>query len=154
MTKEEMKKGPWVAVLNDNDTYTGLTGCWIAMTDQDQVKALDEGAGVEDVSGPHYDMQALLELAIDRGYFGQESRRTPLRFKMRFEATADLCRLLNRCAQDDIAIAKFESDRMDQIAFDADLTLTELKELLETIEDGHVMADTVAEIADFTGERF
>jgi hypothetical protein len=31
------------------------------MTDQDQVKALDEGAGVEDVSGPHYDMQALLE---------------------------------------------------------------------------------------------
>jgi cell wall assembly regulator SMI1 len=61
MTREEMKKGPWVAVLNDNDTYTGLTGCWIAMTDQDQVKALDEGAGVEDVSGPHYDMQALLE---------------------------------------------------------------------------------------------
>jgi hypothetical protein len=69
MTRDEMKKEAWVVVLNDNDTYTGLTGCWIAMTDQDQVEALDEGADVEDVPGPHYDLQALLEWAIDGGYF-------------------------------------------------------------------------------------
>ena len=41
------------------------------MTDQDQVRALDEGSDVQDVPGRHYDMQALLEWAIDGGYFDE-----------------------------------------------------------------------------------
>jgi hypothetical protein len=76
------------------------------------------------------------------------------RFKLRFEATADFCGFLNMCAAKSIPFHNFEPDRMDVIAFDADLTLVELKELLERIEDGHVMADTVAHIADFTSKRF
>ena len=39
------------------------------------------------------------------------------------------------------------------VAFDAVLMLSELKEFLELVTDGHVMADTVAYMADFTGER-
>jgi hypothetical protein len=30
-----------VCVLNDSHTFTELTGCWIALTDEAQVKALD-----------------------------------------------------------------------------------------------------------------
>ncbi len=72
-THDEMKKGAWVCVLNDNSTFTGLDGCWIAMTDQEQVEALDEGEDVEDVChGPRYDMQKLLEWAIDHGAFDGE----------------------------------------------------------------------------------
>jgi hypothetical protein len=69
MTHDEMKREAWVTVLNDDTTYTGLDGCWIAMTDQDQVKALDAGEDVEEVCHERYDMQALLEWAIDKGYF-------------------------------------------------------------------------------------
>jgi len=43
---------------------------------------------------------------------------------------------------------------MDVVAIDAEVTLPELKELLEQVTDGHVMADTVGHIADFVGERF
>jgi hypothetical protein len=73
---------------------------------------------------------------------------------MRFEATADLCGFLNVCAAKAIPLRSFESDRMNVVAFDADLTLNELKVFLELVTDGHVMVDTVEHIADFTGERF
>jgi hypothetical protein len=43
---------------------------------------------------------------------------------------------------------------MDVTAFDAVLMLSELKESLELVTGGHVMADTAAFMADFTGERF
>lgn len=70
MTHEEMKKAAWVSVLNDNDTYTGLDGCWIALTSPEIVTALDDDdMPVEDVPQPHYGLQALLEWAIDHGYF-------------------------------------------------------------------------------------
>ena len=66
------------------------------------------------------------------------------RYKMRFEATADLCGFLNVCAENTIQLRNFESGRMDVVAFEADVTLPELKELLEQVTDGHLMADTVA----------
>jgi hypothetical protein len=40
MTREEMKKGAWIAVLADNDTFTGIDGCWFAYTSVDQVDLL------------------------------------------------------------------------------------------------------------------
>jgi hypothetical protein len=77
-----------------------------------------------------------------------------MRSTTRFETTADFCGFLNLCAAKAIPLCNFEYDQMDVIAFDADLTLNELKEFLELFTDGHVMVDTVAHIADFTGERF
>jgi hypothetical protein len=62
------------------------------------------------------------------------------RYKMRFEATADLCGFFNVCAAKAIPLHDFESDRMEVIAFDADLTLNELKEFVGSVTDGHVMA--------------
>lgn len=73
--------------------------------------------------------------------------------KMRFEATADLCGFLNICAAKAISLRNFESDRMDVVAFDTDFTLVEIKEVLQQVPDGHVMVDTVAPIAAYTGER-
>lgn len=75
------------------------------------------------------------------------------RFKMRFEATNDLCRFLNICATITVTLRNFESDGMDVVAFDTPATLAEIKALLAQVEDGHVMAETVAPIAQFTGER-
>ena len=75
------------------------------------------------------------------------------RFKMRFEATNDLCMFLNACAERAISLSNFESDRMDVIAFDADAPFLEIKEILEQIPECHVMVETFALIADFTGHR-
>lgn len=76
-----------------------------------------------------------------------------MRLKMRFETTADFCGFLNLCVAKEIPLHNFEPDGMDVVAFDAVLMLSELKEFLELVTDGHVMADTVAYMADFTGER-
>ena len=73
MTNEEMKKGAWICVLNDGETYTGLDGCWFASTPQDELELLDEGEHeAKDVPGPHYSLQALLWWAIDHGYFDKQ----------------------------------------------------------------------------------
>jgi len=69
MTNDELKKSAWVCVLNDDDTYAGLDGCWIALTDEAQVEKLDEGEHVSEVPGPHFSLQLLLEWAISNGYF-------------------------------------------------------------------------------------
>ena len=69
MTRDELKRAAWVCVLNDNDTYTGLDGCWFAVTPDDCVADLDDGASVEDVPLPHHSLQALFKFAIDHGYF-------------------------------------------------------------------------------------
>jgi hypothetical protein len=71
MTRDEMKLEAWVCVLNDNETFTGLDGCWIAMTPADCVADLDDGGAAEDVPQPHYSLKSLLEFAIDQGYFDE-----------------------------------------------------------------------------------
>jgi hypothetical protein len=68
-TRDELQESAWVVVLNDNDTYTGMDGRWIAMTDQDQVTALHEGESINDVCPVRYDMQKILTFAIEHGYF-------------------------------------------------------------------------------------
>jgi hypothetical protein len=72
MTRDEMKRSAWVMVLNDGDTYTGLDGCWFAMTSDSEVDALNAGEDVTDLPGPHYSMQRLLEWAIAHGYFDHD----------------------------------------------------------------------------------
>jgi hypothetical protein len=69
-TRDEMKRSSWVMVLNDDDTFTGLDGCWFAATPPSIVRQLDEGQiAVREVPGRHFEMQPLLEWAIDQGYF-------------------------------------------------------------------------------------
>lgn len=75
------------------------------------------------------------------------------RYKMRFEATADFCRFLNVCATKAVSVRNFASDHADVVAFDTDVTLAEIKALLERVPDGHVMVETVAPIAKYTGKR-
>lgn len=76
------------------------------------------------------------------------------RFKMRFEATADLCGFLNVCAANAVSLGNFASDRMDMVAFETDLPLSEIKALLAQVTDGHVMLDTIAPIGNFTGKQY
>lgn len=51
-------------------------------------------------------------------------------------------------------IRNFGASSMTVIAFDAEISLENLRRLCEHVEDGHVMAETVALEADYTGERW
>lgn len=74
MTKQEMLASAWVCVLADSETYTGLDGCWIAVTSQEVVEALDEGhISLTELSGGRYDLQSLLEFGLEHGYFDHEA---------------------------------------------------------------------------------
>lgn len=66
---EALKRIAWVSVLNSDDTFTGLDGCWIAPTTGEEVDALDEGKiDVGDL--PHrFPLNDLLMLAIEAGIF-------------------------------------------------------------------------------------
>jgi hypothetical protein len=73
MTREEMKKAAYIMVLGDDDTFTGLDGCWFAYTSPDQVAELDEDGDLDAIEIKPCDMQELLEWAIDHGYFDGKS---------------------------------------------------------------------------------
>lgn len=76
------------------------------------------------------------------------------RFKLRFETVADFVALVNACNERRIVIRNFGASSMTVIAFDAEISLENLRRLCEHVEDGHVMAETVALEADYTGERW
>lgn len=67
--RASLRATSWVSVLDDDETYTGLGGCWIAPTPPDVIEALDEGDGVDDMQLSRFDLSDLVEWAIDRGYF-------------------------------------------------------------------------------------
>jgi hypothetical protein len=70
MTKDELKKTAWVNVLNDDDTFTGLDGCWIAPTPPEVVEGLNNGEyEVDEAPLTRYSLGDLLDWAIDHGYF-------------------------------------------------------------------------------------
>lgn len=73
MTRDELKNSAWVMVLADGDTYSGLDGCTLVPTTPDQVEALDAGESVDEVVPQRASMQALIEWAIDQGYFDKKS---------------------------------------------------------------------------------
>jgi hypothetical protein len=75
-TKEvraSFRETAWVSVLNDNETYTGLDGCWIAPTPPDVVEKLNEGDEVDDIPLSRFDLEDLIQWAIDNGYFDGRS---------------------------------------------------------------------------------
>ena len=69
--REALKKSSWVTVLNDGDTYTGLDGCHIALTSDEQVEGLDaDKFSVDDLPAwQRFSLNELLMLAIDLGIF-------------------------------------------------------------------------------------
>jgi hypothetical protein len=72
-TNEDLKTAAWVSVLNDDDTFTGLDGCWIAPTLPEVVEALNEGEyEVNEAPVTRYSLQDLLDWAIDHGYFDRK----------------------------------------------------------------------------------
>jgi hypothetical protein len=70
MNRDELKTSAWIVVLSDDDTYTGLDGCWIATTTPDQVKEGNESGEIPE-GLKRIPMQDLLIWAIDNGYFDQ-----------------------------------------------------------------------------------
>jgi hypothetical protein len=71
MTRQQMLESAWICVLDDGETYTGLDGCWIAMTTDQEAKDLDDGGSADDLQD-RFSLQALLEFAVSQGYFDKE----------------------------------------------------------------------------------
>jgi hypothetical protein len=63
-----LKDTLWICVLNDDSTYTGLSGCWIAPTPDEDIEALDDGAEPGDLKMYRYSIEHLLNWPIDHGY--------------------------------------------------------------------------------------
>jgi hypothetical protein len=68
--RKRLHNTAWVCVLNDDQIYTGLDGCWIMPTTKEQVKQLDEdGEPVARLDSPQFTLQKLLDWTIDAGFF-------------------------------------------------------------------------------------
>ena len=72
MTDAKLKDSTWVCVLNNNETYSEPDGCWIAPTPPDVVQLLDQGDEPDEHCPDKWSLQALLEWAIDQGYFDHD----------------------------------------------------------------------------------
>lgn len=79
------------------------------------------------------------------------------KYKLRAECSADLGNLLQK-----ISVQKFNAIQMNiegaiipdmEATFSSRLSLSEIRSALSAIEDGHVMAETVALESKYTGER-
>jgi hypothetical protein len=73
VTRTELHEIDWIAVLNDDETYTGLVGCWIATTTPSIVEELNEGAGPNQLELVRFNLDHLVQWAIDKGYFDDDS---------------------------------------------------------------------------------
>ncbi len=78
MTNEEwrtdLKKSEWICVLNDDETYTGLNGSWIAPIPDDLTEQREdiENGYAPKVVPVYFDMRKMLEFAINHGYFDEQ----------------------------------------------------------------------------------
>jgi hypothetical protein len=67
--RKRLHNTAWVCVLTDDQTYTGLDGCWIMPTTQEQVEQLNDDEPVAGLDSPQFTLQKLLDWAIDAGFF-------------------------------------------------------------------------------------
>lgn len=72
--REQMKNSAWICVLNDNDSWTGLDGSWIAITEEEQQEALYNDERVCDLDLTKFSLRTLVDWAIDAGYFDEQSQ--------------------------------------------------------------------------------
>lgn len=71
MDNAELKNSQWIVVLNDDDSFTGLDGCWIAPVADDAL-VLHGGAAHTVPAETRWDLRGLLDFAIDHGYFSPQ----------------------------------------------------------------------------------
>lgn len=77
-------------------------------------------------------------------------------YKFRAEAPADVIRLANILGEELWAIEMSRPDpgKPDvEVEIEIGITLQELRQIMGTVPDGHVMRQTVALAAEYTGER-
>lgn len=100
----------------------------------------------------------------DRKSMGSYSRTTDendgnsnksISYKLRGEVVDDLLHFVQRAT---FRIDNFKVDQMEgipdvELTFESKLTIDELKEILNTIEDSHVMIETLSEASFYTGDR-
>jgi hypothetical protein len=67
--RNALKQSAWVTVLNDDDTFTGLDGSWIAPANGEQGQALDDGEFALSDLPVRFGLHDLLVWAIDNGCF-------------------------------------------------------------------------------------
>jgi hypothetical protein len=68
--RAQLRAADWITVLNDDETYTSLEGCWIAVTTPEVSQKLDDGDDPNDIPElVRWDLDALVQCAIDHGYF-------------------------------------------------------------------------------------
>jgi hypothetical protein len=68
--RDQLKNGNWICVLNDGETYTGLSGSYIAILTAEQDKELNEGTEPNQLHNlQQHELNELLDWAIDNGYF-------------------------------------------------------------------------------------
>jgi hypothetical protein len=60
----QLRDAHWITVLNDNETFGGLDGCWIATVPEDA-----EFEEVDELDLTRFSVRELLDWAIDHGFF-------------------------------------------------------------------------------------
>jgi len=71
--RDRLRQADWITILSDDETYTSLGGCHIAIPTPEQGEELDAGADPNDLDDlERYDLRALLDWAINNGYFDNQ----------------------------------------------------------------------------------
>ncbi len=77
-----------------------------------------------------------------------------VRCKMRAECAADVARFIRAVNVSFISASRFNDSFPDmEVEFTSSLCLNQVREALRSIEDGHVMLETVELWGRYTGER-
>ena len=74
-------------------------------------------------------------------------------YLFRAEARVDVVKL-KKLLDKEIKLEEWDDEDEGEIGFNSTSSLDELRKLFETVEDGHVMLDTLNYRADFNGERY
>jgi hypothetical protein len=69
--RAELKQSEWVAVLNDDETYSGLDGAWIALSPSGDADRDTDVAVRQIPEDARTDLSGLVMWAINHGYFDE-----------------------------------------------------------------------------------
>ena len=76
--RDRLKQADWITILSDDETYTSLGGCHIAIPTTDQMEELDAGADPKHLDDLEvYDLKELVDWAITNGYFDENPATEP-----------------------------------------------------------------------------
>ena len=76
--RDRLKQANWITILSDDETYTSLDGCHIAIPTTEQIEELDAGADPHHLDNlERYDLKALVDWAVSSGYFDESAATKP-----------------------------------------------------------------------------